>query len=126
MSAVDYVKTPYMACPNCGGDPEWETKNRYPAHCDDVTVAEMMEGQEQMDMVGDCARCNYFIEVRIRRIVVDGAVAQRELPATGLERGHKVTLHSGDPSTHPAVAEAVMRPGEPVTFTIPAAGLGEP
>ena len=82
MSAVDYVKTPYMACPQCGGNPEWETKDRYPALCDDVTVAEMMEGKEQMSMVGDCGRCNLFIEVYIKRIVVDGRVVpQRQLPA---------------------------------------------
>ena len=79
MGAVDYVKTPFMACPSCGADPQWESKTRQHPQCEDVTVAELMStpedfhGRPRVSMVGDCSRCNYFIEVYIYgEITVDG------------------------------------------------------
>lgn len=78
MSVVDYVKTPHMACPQCGGDPEWETKDSEDPCCNNVTVAEVManvRGRERMHMCGICTRCNYFIEVYVSRdIVIDGEI----------------------------------------------------
>lgn len=90
MSAVDYVKTPFMACPTCGSDVYWESKTRAQPQCEDITVAELMaddpedfHGRARVSMVGDCTRCNYFIEVYIYgEITVEGsadAAPQRAL-----------------------------------------------
>lgn len=80
MSIIDYVKTPHMMCPQCGGDPGWETKDSKDPECNDVTVEQVMAnvpGRETMYMCGICTRCNYFIQVYVSRdIVVEGEITK--------------------------------------------------
>ena len=66
MGMFDHVACRAMSCPGCGGNLDWQTKD---ADCvlDTVYVPNVMQGRNEMRMIGGCDDCRWTVEALIRR-----------------------------------------------------------